>query len=69
MPRQARTTIRKPNLFLIGAMKSGTTYLNKLLGVHPCIFMCTPEEPTYFVDSSQLKKLKASNNLAVLGGS
>ena len=57
MPRQARTATQKPNLFLIGAMKSGTTYLNKLLGAHPSIFMCTPEEPTYFVDPSQLEKL------------
>jgi hypothetical protein len=31
---------RKPNLFLIGAMKSGTTYLRKLLNAHPDIFMC-----------------------------
>lgn len=57
MPRQAGAATRKPNLFLIGAMKSGTTYLNKLLGAHPSIFMCTPEEPTYFVDPSQLAKL------------
>jgi Sulfotransferase family len=57
MPRQARKATRKPNLFLIGAMKSGTTYLNKLLGAHPSIFMCTPEEPTYFVDPAQLAKL------------
>jgi hypothetical protein len=48
---------RKPNLFLIGAMKSGTTYLSKLLNLHPAIFMSTPEEPSYFVQSEQLKKL------------
>jgi Sulfotransferase family len=57
MPRQVRTIARKPNLFLIGAMKSGTTYVSKLLAAHPSIFMCTPEEPTYFVDPSQLAKL------------
>jgi len=49
--------LRKPNLFLIGAMKSGTTYLNKLLGAHPAIFMCSPEEPSYFVDPKQLRAL------------
>jgi hypothetical protein len=38
-------------------MKSGTTYLNKLLGAHPEIFMCTPEEPSYFVDPRQLSTL------------
>jgi hypothetical protein len=47
----------KPNLFVIGAMKSGTTYLNKLLGAHPAIFMCSPEEPSYFVDQKQLRRL------------
>ena len=49
--------MRRPNLFLIGAMKSGTTYLSKLLGAHPSIFMCRPEEPSYFVDPRQLEKL------------
>jgi hypothetical protein len=48
---------RKPSLFLIGAMKSGTTYLCKLLDAHPSIFMCRPEEPSFFVDPRQLEKL------------
>ncbi len=48
---------RKPGLFVIGAMKSGTTYLKKLLGAHPEIFMCAPEEPSYFVDPKQLRTL------------
>lgn len=38
-------------------MKSGTTYLNKLLNSHPSIFMCCPEEPSYFVEPRQLEKL------------
>ena len=50
-------TSRKPNLFVIGAMKSGTTYLTKLLESHPSIFMCRPEEPSYFVDPKLLRKL------------
>jgi hypothetical protein len=48
---------RKPNLFLIGAMKSGTTYLTKLLNSHPSIFMCDPEEPSFFVDQVQLRRI------------
>jgi hypothetical protein len=48
---------RRPGLFVIGAMKSGTTYLNKLLGAHPEIFMCAPEEPSYFVEPRQLRTL------------
>ena len=50
-------THRKPNLFLIGSMKSGTTYLRKLLSAHPDIFMCEPDEPSFFVDPRDLRKL------------
>jgi len=49
--------MNKPNLFLIGAMKSGTKYLIRLLGSHPSVFMCHPEEPSYFVEPGDLKKL------------
>ena len=44
-----------PNLFLIGAMKSGTTTLHELLAQHPEISMSEPKEPCYFVDPGQLK--------------
>jgi hypothetical protein len=47
----------KPNLFLIGAMKSGTTTLHELLACHPEIAMCEPKEPCYFVDPDQLQTL------------
>jgi len=48
---------RKPNLFIIGSMKSGTTYLYNLLASHPSIFMCRPKEPSYFVEPNQLREL------------
>jgi hypothetical protein len=48
-------TQRKPNLFVIGAMKSGTSYLRKLLNAHPDIYMCEPDEPSYFVEARHLK--------------
>jgi len=51
-----RSAPRKPNLFLIGAMKSGTTYLTKLLSQHPSIFMVTDSEPSYFVPQKYLRK-------------
>lgn len=38
-------------------MKSGTTYLTKLLNSHPSIFMCYPEEPSFFVDQAQLRRI------------
>jgi Sulfotransferase family len=46
---------RLPGLFVIGAMKSGTNYLRKLLGRHPSIFMTEVDEPSYFVDPDELK--------------
>lgn len=49
----------RPNLFLIGAMKSGTNYLRKLLHAHPSIFMCEPGEPSYFVEPQELKAIWA----------
>lgn len=38
-------------------MKSGTSYLGKLLNSHPSVFMCEPDEPSYFVDPQQLKSI------------
>src|ERR1700761_4322884 len=49
--------LRKPSLFVIGAMKSGTTYLSRLLGLHPSIFIPSLEEPSYFVPPDQLRSL------------
>lgn len=47
----------RPNLFLIGSMKSGTTQLSELLADHPEIFMSSPKEPCYFVDGKALKRV------------
>ena len=47
---------RRPNLFIIGAMKSGTTSLHTWLGGHPQIFMCTPKEPNYFLEEFNWSK-------------
>ena len=40
--------IRKSNLFVIGAMKSGTTSLCQYLATHPDIFMVSVKEPMHF---------------------
>lgn len=43
----------KPNLFIIGAAKSGTTSLHDNLASHPDIFMSDPKEPGFFVPELQ----------------
>ena len=43
------TSKKRPNLFVIGAMKSGTTSLHHYLNLHPDIFMSDPKELWYFV--------------------
>lgn len=40
--------ISKPNLFIIGAAKCGTTSLHNHLARHPDIFMSEPKEPGFF---------------------
>src|SRR5262245_43407547 len=40
----------KPNLFVIGAMKCGTSSLHEYLSAHPQIVMSTVKEPGFFVD-------------------
>jgi hypothetical protein len=40
----------KPNLFIVGAAKSGTTSLHNYLNQHPDIFMCNPKEPHYLIN-------------------
>jgi len=39
---------RKPNFFIVGAPKCGTTALHTYLGQHPDIFVSEPKEPNYF---------------------
>ena len=40
--------LRHPNLFIIGAMKAGTSSLHEYLHQHPEIFMSRFKEPQYF---------------------
>jgi hypothetical protein len=39
---------RAPDFFLVGAPKSATSSLHKLLIRHPDVFMCNPKEPHFF---------------------
>jgi hypothetical protein len=47
---------RKPNLFIIGAMKSGTTSLHEYLNTHPQIAMSEVKEPGFFVEELALRR-------------
>ena len=49
-PRLAATVegIMRPDFFIVGAPKCGTTALSTYLGQHPDVFMSTPKEPNYF---------------------
>jgi hypothetical protein len=47
----------KPNLFIIGAPKAGSSALHAYLDVHPAIQMSRPKEPCYFVEHEQLKRM------------
>lgn len=40
--------MRKPNFFIIGAPKCGTTALAQYLSEHPMAFVSNPKEPHYF---------------------
>ncbi len=40
--------MRKPDFFIVGAFKAGTTALYEYLRAHPQIFMSVPKEPMYF---------------------
>lgn len=58
--------MKKPNFFIIGAPKSGTTSLAAYLRDHPEIFVSKPKEPFYFnTDSSyrDVLSLDAYNSL------
>ncbi len=69
------TFINKPNLFILGAGKSGTTSLYNYLKQHPSIFMSPIKEPTFFCQDFQVVKnpiryfelFDSVNNEAIIG--
>lgn len=42
------TEFKRPNFFVIGAEKAGTTSMCELLGQHPDVFFSQPKEPNFF---------------------
>lgn len=45
-----KTTAARPNFFIIGGPKCGTTALSEYLRTNPHIYFCDPKEPHYFND-------------------
>jgi len=41
-------SLQRPNFFIAGAPKCGTTALAQYLDEHPAVFICKPKEPNYF---------------------
>ncbi|MFN5356952.1 MAG: sulfotransferase family protein [Bacteroidota bacterium] len=48
----------KPNFFIIGAAKAGTTALYALLSEHPDVFMCPIKEPHHFASEINPEHLR-----------
>ena len=40
--------MKRPDFFIVGAFKAGTTAMYEYLRVHPQVFMSVPKEPMYF---------------------
>jgi hypothetical protein len=48
--------MKKPNLFVIGAAKCGTSTLHTLLGSHSQVFMSEFKEPAFFLGPTTLRR-------------
>lgn len=48
----------KPDFFIIGAAKSGTTALQQTLAMHPDIYMSPIKEPNYFYNEVAIEELR-----------
>ncbi|NPD45562.1 MULTISPECIES: sulfotransferase [unclassified Lentimicrobium] len=53
---EKQTKLNKPNFFILGAAKSGTSTLYYYLMQHPQIFLSKEKEPTFFCEDFQLIK-------------
>ncbi|MGE5609966.1 MAG: sulfotransferase family protein [Bacillota bacterium] len=56
--------MRRPNLFIVGAPKCGTSSLHNYLDQHPDIFMSRPtKEPAWFCTDLQVNKFRRPRDL------
>jgi Sulfotransferase domain len=52
LKRSRSFSITRPNFFVLGAAKCGTTTLHEVLAAHPHIFMTKEKEPRFFDDDT-----------------
>jgi hypothetical protein len=50
---------KKPNLFVVGAPRAGTTRLYELFNAHPAICVCERKEPYYYSHAARTGRLAA----------
>ncbi|MEP7379509.1 MAG: sulfotransferase [Chloroflexota bacterium] len=62
--------MKRPDFFIVGAFKAGTTALYEYLRAHPQIFMSVPKEPMYFgADlTPRYRRMTAPEYLALFNG-
>jgi len=54
----------KPNFFIIGAPKGGTTAIAHYLSEHPNVFMCAPKEPFFWgTDQGKVREVHALHSV------
>lgn len=53
--------VKKPDFFIVGAPRCGTTALSEYLRSHPEVFISTPKEPNYF--SFDMNRPRAADTL------
>lgn len=56
-----RNNIKKPNTFLAGFSKCGTTSLASYLDTHPDIYVSKPKEPDWFLLGSKKSRFNSEN--------
>ena len=54
---------RKPNFFIVGGPKCGTTALYEYLRLHPNIFLARPKETSFFIKSREYPRYRRANTM------
>jgi hypothetical protein len=58
--------VRRPNFFILGAPKCGTTSLARWVGEHPSVFICPEKEPHFFNTDDRHRGVEAIEDYEAL---